>query len=244
MASYYLAKGDPKEAVRIGEAGLAIADRTGYIVWALQWLLPTVGEAALFARDFDRAAKHLARMRRDAGRFHHRLGLAYADACDGLLARFRDGDPARAIELLQSSVEQLEALPFPPQAAKIRRRLAGAFVELGDREAAMRELRKAHDVFARLGATVELDGTREEMRELGVRPPPKSATSGAAGLTGREMEIARMVATRKSNKEIGGALQISARTVSTHLSNIFLKLSVGSRGELADFIRQNGLLDG
>jgi predicted ATPase/DNA-binding CsgD family transcriptional regulator len=243
LASYYLAKGHPKEAVRIAEAGLAIADRTGYIVWALQWILPTVGEAALFARDFDRAAKHLARMRRDAGRFHHRLGLAYADACDGLLARFRDGDPARAIELLQSSVDQLEALPFPPQAAKIRRRLAGAYIEVGDRDAGMRELRKAHDVFARLGATVELDGTREEMRELGVRPPPKSSPSGAAGLTGREMEIARMVATRKSNKEIGGALQISARTVSTHLSNIFLKLSVGSRGELADFVRQNGLLE-
>jgi len=243
LASYYLAKGHPREAVRIGEAGLAIADRTGYIVWALQWLLPTVGEAALFARDFDRAATHLARMRRDAGRFHHRLGLAYADACDGLLARFRDGDPARAIELLQSSVEQLEAIPFPPQAAKIRRRLAGAFVEVGDRDAAMRELRKAHDVFARLGATVELEGTREEIRELGVRPPPKSVTSGAAGLTGREIEIARMVATRKSNKEIGGALQISSRTVSTHLSNIFVKLSVGSRGELADYVRQNGLLE-
>jgi predicted ATPase/DNA-binding CsgD family transcriptional regulator len=243
LASYYLAKGHPREAVRISEAGLAIADRTGYIVWALQWLLPMVGEAALTARDFERAAGHLARMRRDAGRFQHRLGLAYADACDGLLARFRDGDPARAIELLQSAVEQLEALPFPPQAARIRRRLAGAFVEVGDREAGMRELRKAHDVFARIGATVELDGTREEMRELGIRPPPKSVTSGAAGLTGREVEIARMVATRKSNKEIGGALQISARTVSTHLSNIFLKLGVGSRGELADFVRQNGLLD-
>lgn len=244
LASYHLAKGHPKEAVRIGEAGLAIADRTGYVVWALQWLLPTVGEAALTARDFDRAATHLARMRRDAGRFQHRLGLAYADACDGLLARFRDGDPQRAIELLQSSVEQLEALPFPPQAARIRRRLAGAFVEAGDRDAGMRELRKAHDVFARLGASVELEGTREEMRELGLRPPPKSVTTGAAGLTGREMEIARMVATRKSNKEIGGALQISSRTVSTHLSNIFVKLSVGSRGELADFVRQNGLLEG
>ena len=86
--------------------------------------------------------------------------------------------------------------------------------------------------------------TREEMRERGVRPPPKTITTGAAGLTGREIEIARMVASRKSNKEIGGALQISARTVSTHLSNIFLKLSVGSRGELADFVRQNDLLDG
>ena len=244
LASYHLAKGDAAEAVRIGEAGIAIADRTGYIVWALQWLLPLVGEAALTARDFETAAAHSGRMRRDAGRVHHRLGLAYADGCDGLLARFRDGDPARAIELLQSSVDQLDAIPFPPQAARIRRRLAGAFVEVNDREAGMRELRKAHDVFARLGATVELDGTREEMRELGLRPPPKTVTSGAAGLTGREMEIARMVATRKSNKEIGSALQISARTVSTHLSNIFLKLGVGSRGELADFVRQNGLLDG
>jgi DNA-binding CsgD family transcriptional regulator len=107
----------------------------------------------------------------------------------------------------------------------------------------MRELRKAHEVLARLGHSDALDLAREDLRGIGVRPPPRSLTTGAAGLTGRELEIARMVATRKSNKEIGGALRISARTVSTHLSNIFLKLSVGSRGELADFVRQNGLLD-
>jgi DNA-binding CsgD family transcriptional regulator/tetratricopeptide (TPR) repeat protein len=243
LASYHLAHGNPDEAVRIGEAGLAIADRTGYVVWSLQWLLPVVGEAALTGRDFDRAARHSARMREDAGRLHHRLGLAYADGCDGLLAWFRDGDPRRAIDLLRSSVNQLEAIPFPPQAARIRRRLAGALMAVRQREEGMRELRKAHDVLARLGATEELTGTREEMRERGVRPPPKTIVTGAAGLTGREIEIARMVASRKSNKEIGGELQISARTVSTHLSNIFVKLSVGSRGELADFVRQNGLLD-
>ncbi len=243
MASYHLAKGDAAEAVRVGEAGLAIADRTGYMVWALQWLLPTIGEAALTGRRFKTAEAHLQRMRRDAGRLNHRLGLAYADACEGLLARFRDGDPARAITLLQSSVDQLEALPFPPQAARIRRRLAGAFLEVGDRDEAMRQLRKSHDIFARLGATAELDGTREEMRELGLRPPPKAITGGVAGLTGRELEIARMVAARKSNKEIGAALQISARTVSTHLSNIFAKLSVESRGELADYVREKGLFE-
>ncbi|MFL5583751.1 MAG: helix-turn-helix transcriptional regulator [Gemmatimonadaceae bacterium] len=243
LASYYLAKGEPAEAVRIGEAGLAIADRTGYVVWSLQWLLPIVGEAALTARDFDRAAMHSARMRRDAGRLNHRLGVAYADACDGLLAWFRDDDPRRAVDLLRSSVDQLESIPFPPQAARIRRRLAGALAAVGERDEGRRELRKAHDVLARLGATEELTGTREEMRERGVRPPPKTVSTGAAGLTGREVEIARMVASRKSNKEIGGALQISARTVSTHLSNIFVKLGVGSRGELADFVRQNGLLE-
>jgi DNA-binding CsgD family transcriptional regulator/tetratricopeptide (TPR) repeat protein len=244
LAAYHLATGNPAEAVRIGEAGLEIADGSGYIVWSLQWLLPVVGEAALVARDFERAARHCARMRVDAERLGHRLGLAQADACDGLLAWFRDGDPERAIPLLRSGAEQLEAIPFAPQAARVRRRLAGALLEVGQPEEGRRELKKAHDVLARLGAADELTGTREEMRERGVRPPPKTVMPGAAGLTGREIEIARMVATRKSNKEIGGALQISSRTVSTHLSNIFTKLSVTSRGELADFVRQNGLLDG
>jgi DNA-binding CsgD family transcriptional regulator len=62
-----------------------------------------------------------------------------------------------------------------------------------------------------------------------------------AGLTGRELEIARMVAMRKSNKDIGASLDISARTVSTHLSNIFAKLGVSSRGELADYVRERSL---
>jgi DNA-binding NarL/FixJ family response regulator len=47
---------------------------------------------------------------------------------------------------------------------------------------------------------------------------------------------------RRSNKEIGSALDISSRTVSTHLSNVFAKLGVASRGELADFARAEGLL--
>ncbi|HWL40424.1 MAG TPA: AAA family ATPase [Gemmatimonadaceae bacterium] len=244
MASYHLAMHDPREAIRIAEAGLEIADRTGYVVWSLQWLLPAVCEAAMEARDFDRAAAHSARMRRDALRVNHRLGVACADGCDGLLAIYRDGDLARGIELLRSCAEQLEEIPFPPWAARIRHRLGRALLETGERDEGMRELRKAHDVLARLGQTVALDRTRDDLRGIGVRPPPRSITTGAAGLTGRELEIARMVATRKSNKEIGGALKISARTVSTHLSNIFLKLSVESRGELADFVRQNGLSDG
>jgi DNA-binding CsgD family transcriptional regulator len=57
------------------------------------------------------------------------------------------------------------------------------------------------------------------------------------------VEIVRLVADRRSNKEIGVALEISARTVSTHLSNIFAKLAVTSRGELADFAREAGLLN-
>src|SRR5439155_18095945 len=96
---------------------------------------------------------------------------------------------------------------------------------------------------AHLGAQPELDATREQLRQLGARPPARSIAAGVAGLTGRELEIVRLVAARRSNKEIGTTLGISARTASTHLSNIFAKLGVGSRGELADRAREAGLLD-
>ena len=107
----------------------------------------------------------------------------------------------------------------------------------------MRELRRAHEVLAHIGAQRELDATREQLRELGARPPVRSTTTGVGGLTGRELEIVRLVAARRSNKEIGQALGISARTASTHLSNIFAKLNVASRGELADLAREGGLVE-
>jgi len=181
-------------------------------------------------------------MRKDATRLNNRVGLAVADACDGLLMFFRDQDYPRAQQLFRSAIESLEAIPYPDTVARIRRALGVTLKDSGDREGAIRELKKAHDTFAHLGAAGSLSMIREELRKLGVRPPARSVASGAAGLTGRETEIARMVALRKSNKEIGIALDISARTVSTHLSNIFAKVGVASRGELADFVRTNGLL--
>ena len=81
------------------------------------------------------------------------------------------------------------------------------------------------------------------LREIGARPPSRSTTSGIGALTGREVAIARLVAARKSNKEIGAALDISPRTVSTHLTNIFTKLHVASRGELTDLVRREGIAE-
>jgi DNA-binding CsgD family transcriptional regulator len=243
MAAYHLARGEYAEAVSVGESGLAIADRTGHAIWGLQWLLPLICEAALLGLDFVRAEELSSRMRRDATRLQHKLGLAFSDACDALLVLYRDNNAARAIPLLRSAADQFEAVPLPVQSARVRRRLAYALLDNGERDEGMRDLKRAHEVFVRLRATGELDATREALRELGVRPPSRTAVPGAAGLTGREIEIARMVAARKSNKDIGAALSISARTVSTHLSNVFLKLGVASRGELADFVRERGLAE-
>jgi len=243
LAAYHLETGSWTEAIRIGEAGLAIADGTGHAIWGLHWLLPLICEAMLLAHEYDRAEAQSKRMRSDATRLQHKLGMAWSDACEALLVLYRDFKPDLAIPLLRSAAEKLDAIPMPAVAAKMRRRLAYALLDVGDPDAARAELRKAHDVFVHLRANAELDAIRECFREIGVRPPSRTVAEGAAGLTGREIEIARMVAARKSNKEIGGTLKISSRTVSTHLSNIFLKLSVGSRGELADFVKEKGLLE-
>jgi DNA-binding CsgD family transcriptional regulator len=145
--------------------------------------------------------------------------------------------------LLRGAADALDAIPFVADAARVRRQLARVLADAGDRDGATRELRRAHEVFAHIGAQRELDATREQLRELGARPPVRNATTGVAGLTGRELEIVRLVAARRSNKEIGQALGISARTASTHLSNIFAKLNVASRGELADLAREGGMTE-
>ena len=239
-AAYHLTMQQYEEAIRVGERGLQIADASGFVVWAIHRLMPVIAEAALWKSDMDRARRLASRMRRDSRRLGHQLGLAWADACEALVELLK-GDKRRSVEMLRKVAEQLEGVPYVPDAARVRRQLARALMETGDREGATRELRRAHEVFAHLGAMPELDATREQLRELGARPPVRSPVSGAAGLTGRELEIVQLVAERRSNKEIGAALDISSRTVSTHLSNIFGKLGVGSRGELADYARKAGL---
>jgi DNA-binding CsgD family transcriptional regulator len=239
-AGYHLVMRENTAAIEVGERGLRIADQSGYVVWAIHRLMPIIAEAALWAADHERARALAARLRRQSMALGQRLGLAWADACDAI-SELLVGDTERALEQLRGATEALEAIPYVADAARLRRQLASALARTGDREGATRELRRAHEVFARLGAEKELNETREQLRELGARPPARSITQGMAGLTGREVEIVRLVAARRSNKEIGAALGISARTASTHLSNIFTKLGVESRGALADRAREAGI---
>ena len=74
----------------------------------------------------------------------------------------------------------------------------------------------------------------------GTQPLSKLSTIGLPagsgvpfGLTGREMEVLRLVAAGRRNREIAAELFISPRTASMHVSNILSKLGVSSRGEAA-----------
>lgn len=236
-AAYHVAVGDYEEAVSVGQAGLEIADRTGYTVWAIHRLLPIMAEAHLSMGNVEGATSIGARLREDSERLGHQLGLAWADACDAFLVWLR-GDIASGVVRLRAAAERLESIPVIPDAARLRRHFAARLRDHGAREEAIAELRHVHEIFARLGAGRELTKTREQIRELGARPPVRDAGPGAAGLSSREAEIARLVAARKSNKMIGRELGISPRTVSTHLSNIFRKLDVTSRADLTDLLRR------
>ena len=233
MTIYQLMSGSYDEAIRIGNEGLSIVDQSGYAVWAIHRLLPSIIEAALWKREHDVAARYVSRLRRDSERVGQRLGLILADVADALVSMLR-GTTHAGLGRVVACADALEEIPLPFHSARLRREIARRHIEMDDRAAAVAELRRAHAVFAQLDARSELEGTRAQLRELGARMPTQAAGAGTDGLTGRELDIVRLVVAHKSNKEIGRALGISARTVSTHLSNIFRKLEVDSRGAVAD----------
>jgi DNA-binding CsgD family transcriptional regulator len=237
-----LAKGEYEKAVQLGEEALTIADRSGYIVWGVHHLLPLIAESYLWMRQIDGAQRVGDRLRRDAGRLGHRMGLAWAQACDALVA-WLGGDSARGAVLLREAAEQLEAVPFMPDATRLRRQLAGRLAEIGERDDAVRELRLVHDRLLYLGAETELRKARAQFRELGLRPPPRGIVRGhgTGVLTGREFAVAALVATRKSSKAIAHELGISKRTVDAHLTNVYRKLDIHRREELADLVRTGAI---
>jgi DNA-binding CsgD family transcriptional regulator len=241
QAAYSLTTRDWVTAIEFAKRGIDIADRHGMTSWTLHRLLPMLAESALWIGDFTLAEQSANRLRTDSARFDHALGEAWAFTVHQLASRWRDRQPG-VIERLLEAADQLEQVPFVFHAARLRRHLGRLLTMDGDRDRAARELRKAHDVFLRLGAALELRLTREAMRELGIRPPVQTNAPGGA-LTQRELEIARLVAVHKTNKEIARALDISSRTVSTHLSNMFVKLGVTSRGALGDLVRDDASIE-
>jgi DNA-binding NarL/FixJ family response regulator len=113
-----------------------------------------------------------------------------------------------------------------------------ALAAAGEQDRAAAEIERAAATFAACGALPHRDAAEQELRRLGrtVHRRSRSAAAdgeGVASLTGRELEVAGLVVDRKTNPEIAAELFLSLKTVETHLRNIFRKLGVSSRVELA-----------
>jgi DNA-binding CsgD family transcriptional regulator/tetratricopeptide (TPR) repeat protein len=107
---------------------------------------------------------------------------------------------------------------------------ADAFRRAGLRYLEAQAVELAGDVAAARAAYTEMGALRDVERLSGVM---RSTRSDVSALSDRERQIAELVAEGRQNKEIGAALNISARTVETHLTSIYGKLGVSSRLELA-----------
>ena len=153
------------------------------------------------------------------------------------------GDAATAGEHALASAQHADEVGAASEAA-LARILAGRALALGgDPERATAELEQAATALDSCGAHRYRDEAERELRKLGrpVHRRTRRGRSDAAGLeslTGRELEIARLVVARRTNPEIAAELFLSIKTVETHMRNIFRKLGAASRVEVARIVEQ------
>jgi DNA-binding CsgD family transcriptional regulator len=130
----------------------------------------------------------------------------------------------------------------PIAAAQSRIVEAQALASVDRRDEAIALLQRAETELTAGGAVRYADEAARELRRLGrrVTRTGRGASAGDAGLTARELEIARLVTAGKTNREIAAELFLSEKTVETHLSHAFAKLAVSSRAALAGVLARGG----
>ncbi len=143
------------------------------------------------------------------------------------------GDARAACGLLRRAWRQWQEVDAPYEAARVRLLMAQAYRRLGDHDTADMELDAARRIFEDLGATAVL--TRMEQ-------PGSSRPAAVGGLSPREAEVLRLVATGVTNRQVADSLVISEKTVARHLSNIFIKLGLSSRAAATAYAYEHDLL--
>jgi len=151
------------------------------------------------------------------------------------LARFR-GVLADEVDAAESAFAEAlaELIPEdgPVERGLIRLDHGRWLRRAGRRREARVQLQHAHNEFTGCGAVAFADAAARELGATAARLRPRSDPTGQE-LTAREEEVARLAAQGASDKDIASSLYIGVRTVDFHLRNVFRKLGVRSRAELA-----------
>jgi predicted ATPase/DNA-binding CsgD family transcriptional regulator len=225
-----IATGDLDRAIEVGEQGLAISKHRGEL-WERGYLLNYLAQANWLRGDQKRGEA----LAREAVACKHalddRIGLTTVLGTLAWMAA-EHGQHERAARLLGSAERVRDESTLT---------LIELFRQQHDRTASIAGRgigQKSFDAaFARGRAMRIGDGVAFAVKDgLPPKPPPSARSQPRAVLTGRQMDIARLVADDLSNKQIADRLFLSERTVETHITNILNKLGLNSRVQLSRWI--------
>jgi DNA-binding CsgD family transcriptional regulator len=209
-------------AIRRAEAATTVALERARLLPAFVEIMVAVGEV----ESARRACRELEEL---AGVYESAMLAALVAHAEGAV-HLADGDAPAALVALRRAGETWLALEAPYEIARTRVLVGEACRLLGDEEAAVLEHEAARGIFERLGAKPDL--ARFEA----------PSTGEAHGLSRRELEVLRLVAAGKSNREVAATLVISEHTVARHVQNIFAKLGLSSRAAATAFAFEHDLV--
>ena len=229
LALLRLAQGDPEAAAA------AVRRALGETVEPLRRarILPATAEIMLAVgndTEARRAADELATVASSHGSVMLRAIVEHARGA----VELAEGDAAGALVSLRGALKTWQELGAPYETARTRVLVGRACRALGDDDTAALELEAAGDVFTRLGAAPDAAMVASLTRRGAPRDPH--------GLTERELEVLRLVAAGKSNRQIASTLVVSEHTVARHVQNILAKLRVSSRTAATSFAFEHRLL--
>lgn len=141
-----------------------------------------------------------------------------------------------AIESFERALNHIRELPLPYEWARVNFAYGQTLRRAGKRRDADVVLRNAREAFAGLGAQSYVTRCDRELKASGMNT--KRGSVDLTQLTAQEQAVATLVASGKSNKQTAMELFISVKTVQFHLTRVYAKLGINSRGELAARFRE------
>lgn len=188
--------------------------------------LPDLIEALVAVEQVDEAAELLEHLDRWARRLDRPSTLARVARCRGLLLT-ATGKTASGLAALEEAADWHERASLPFERGRTLLALGTARRRAQQRRLARETLEQALAAFDELGARLWAAKARAELGRIGGRAP----SSGE--LTPSEQRVAELVAQGKTNQEVAAALVVSVHTVEAALTQVYRKLGVRSRTELA-----------
>jgi DNA-binding CsgD family transcriptional regulator len=189
-------------------------------------VVPNQVEALIALAELEEASELLDWYSQNAEQLGRRSALAAAARCRGLL-RAELGDLEEALELLESAVDLSGGASVPSEHGRALLARGAVHRRAKHKRAARESLEAAEALFDEMGARAWAELARGELARVGGRAP------STGELTPTERRVADLVAEGLQTKQVAATLFVSPKTVEGHLTNIYAKLGVHSRAELA-----------